>query len=278
MGKFDGWLIATDLDGTLIGENGQIPARNLEAISRFQEEGGLFTIATGRSLAMCHGYLAQVRINTPAILINGTLLYDTDSDRPVWQTGLNREVATRILSRVTRSFPDVCAQIHSAGPIALVSRYSCVDIFLENEDLPRVWTTPDTVGEPWYKIMFYSTPERLGELEAFVGREIEFADRAQLNILYSAPYYYEMMPAATNKGTGLLHLAEIEGIRHDHTVAIGDYFNDADMIRMAGIGAAVANAPEEIRRMADIVVGHNDSGAIADLIAWLEETKLARDD
>ena len=54
MGKFDGWLIATDLDGTLINRDGAIPQRNLDAIRTFQDEGGLFTIATGRSLAMCH--------------------------------------------------------------------------------------------------------------------------------------------------------------------------------------------------------------------------------
>ena len=278
MGKFEGWLIATDLDGTLIGDDGVIPKRNLDAILAFQEEGGLFTIATGRSLAMCHGYLRQIKINTAAILINGTLLYDTNADKAVWQTGLDRPLATQILLRANRAFPDVCAQIHSAGPIALVSPDSCIDIFLEKEDLPREWLSPESVGEPWYKIMFYSTPERLGELETFVNREIPLSDRAQFSILYSAPYYYEMMPAATNKGTGLLHLAEIEGIRHDHTVAIGDYFNDADMIRMAGIGAAVANAPEEIRRQADVVVGNNNRGAIADLILWLQETQLNREE
>lgn len=274
MGKFDGWLIATDLDGTLINKDGEIPQRNLDAIRAFQDEGGLFTIATGRSLAMCHGYLAQLRINTPAVLINGSLLYDTVKNQPVWQSGVNREAATWVLNQVVGMFPDICAQIHCDGPIAIVSPYSCIDIFLEAEDLPRVRTTPDQIAEPWYKIMFYADPARLLELENHVRQAFPLSVTEQFNILYSAPYYYEMMPAATNKGTGLLHLAEIMGIKHQKTIAIGDYFNDADMIRMAGIGAAVANAPEEIRRMADIVVGDHNDGAIADLVVYLEKVLL----
>jgi len=274
MGKFDGWLIATDLDGTLINRDGAIPQRNLDAIRTFQDEGGLFTIATGRSLAMCHGYLAQLKINTPAVLINGSLLYDTVNNQAVWHSGVNREAATWVLDQVVRLFPDICAQIHCDGPIAIVSPYSCIDIFLETEDLPRVMTTPDQISEPWYKIMFYADPARLLELENHVRQAFPLSVTEQFNILYSAPYYYEMMPAATNKGTGLLHLAEIMGIEHQKTIAIGDYFNDADMIRMAGIGAAVANAPEEIRCMADIVVGDHNEGAIADLIVYLETVLL----
>lgn len=274
MGKFDGWLIATDLDGTLINDDLEIPQKNLDAIRYFQDEGGLFTIATGRSMAMCHGYLSQLHINTPAILINGSLIYDTAAQKPVWQSGLNRQTATWILKQISLRFPDVCAQIHSDGPIAIVSPDSCMDIFLVREDLPRILTSPDTVADPWYKIMFYSSPERLGDLENYVWKEIPLSVTEQFNILYSAPYYFEMMPAATNKGTGLLHLAEIMGITHQKTVAIGDYFNDQDMIRMAGIGVAVDNAPEQIKDMADVVVGDHNDGAISDLIVYLEQYRL----
>lgn len=274
MGKFDGWLIATDLDGTLIGDDLAIPAANIEAIQYFEAEGGCFTIATGRSLAMCTAYLQMVPINAPAILINGTLLYDTVEQRPVYQQGVDRRVATHMLARIDEQFPDVCAQVHCDGPIAIVSPLSCADEFLEREGLPHVYTTYDAVPDPWYKIMFYATPERLGEVERFVAAQVSRSVRDHFDILYSAPFYFEMMPAGTSKGTGLLHLAELLGIEHRQTVAIGDYYNDADMIRMAGLGAAVANAPPAIRNMADIVVGSNNDGALADLITYIGTTLL----
>lgn len=278
MGKFDGWLIATDLDGTLIDDNQVVPQANIDAIRYFQAEGGRFTIATGRSLAMCTGYLGMVAINAPAILINGTLLYDVERRQPVYQHGLDRRIATHMLSRINEEFPDVCAQIHCDGPIAIVSPISCDDLFLEREDLPRARTTYGAVPDPWYKIMFYATPERLGEVEAFVQASISRSIVDHFGIMYSAPFYYEMMPAGTTKGTGLLHLAELLGIRHEHTVAIGDYYNDADMIRMAGLGVAVANAPAPIREMAGLVVGTNNDGAIADLVTYIETTLGRNDD
>jgi Cof subfamily protein (haloacid dehalogenase superfamily) len=274
MGKFDGWLIATDLDGTLIDDLLEIPQKNIDAIRYFQNEGGLFTIATGRSLAMCHGYLEQLHLNAPAVLINGTLIYDTIQQKPVWQTGLDRNIAGEMLARIGKQFPDICAQIHGEGPIAIVSPDSCTDQFITKEKLPRVLTTSNNVADPWYKIMFYATPARLRELEEYVQQTIEASISDHFCILYSAPYYLEMMPVATNKGTGLLHLAEILNIEHSKTVAIGDYFNDADMIRMAGTGVAVSNAPKQIRDLADLVVGSNNDGAISDLITYLELNSL----
>jgi hydroxymethylpyrimidine pyrophosphatase-like HAD family hydrolase len=47
----------------------------------------------------------------------------------------------------------------------------------------------------------------------------------------------------------------------DHTIAIGNYFNVVEMIRMSGLGVAVANAPEEVKRQADLVTdSNNDEG------------------
>ncbi len=270
MGKFTGWLIATDLDGTLINDDQKVSQQNIEAIEYFQQEGGYFTIATGRSLAMCTEYLQLVTINAPAILVNGTLLYDTKLGKPVFEHGLDRQIATKMLNAINLQFPDVCAQIHSDGPIAIVSPHSCTDQFLEMTDLPRRQIDAATVPDPWYKIMFYSTAERLRVVEDFVESKVSSSIISHFDIMYSAPYYLEMMPAGTTKGSGLLHLAEMLGVQHSQTVGIGDYYNDADMIRMAGLGVAVANAPQTIRDLAQVVVGSNNDGAIADLITYIE--------
>lgn len=278
MGKFTGWLIATDLDGTLIADDQKVSQKNIDAIHYFQEEGGFFTIATGRSLAMCTDYLQKVPINAPAILINGTLLYDTKLMKPVFQHGLDRKIATQMLDAINLQFPDVCAQIHCDGPIAIVSPHSCKDQFLEQADLPRRQTEAAAVPEPWYKIMFYSTAERLSVVEKYVAENVSSSLISHFDIMYSAPYYLEMMPAGTTKGSGLLHLAEILGVPASQTVGIGDYYNDADMIRMAGLGVAVANAPQAIRDLAQVVVGSNNDGAIADLITYIETMLLAPED
>ena len=74
-GKFDGILLATDVDGTLANFN-EIPRRNIEAIQHFVKEGGMFTVCTGRGYAMTYDIVNQVPVNVPGICVNGMQLYD----------------------------------------------------------------------------------------------------------------------------------------------------------------------------------------------------------
>ena len=70
MGRFSNVLFASDFDHTLTDMSGQIPARNLEAIAAFQAEGGIFTVASGRSIPMFRKKAALVPVNAPCILYN----------------------------------------------------------------------------------------------------------------------------------------------------------------------------------------------------------------
>ena len=78
-----------------------------------------------------------------------------------------------------------------------------------------------------------------------------------------------MLPEGSSKGGALCHLAEITGIPMEKTIAIGDYFNDFEMIQNAGLGVAVANAPLELKNAAKLVVCDNDHHAVAELIHYL---------
>ena len=76
MGRFSNVLLASDFDHTLTDMSGQIPARNLEAIAAFQAEGGIFTVASGRSIPMFRKKAALVPVNAPCILYNLNGYYD----------------------------------------------------------------------------------------------------------------------------------------------------------------------------------------------------------
>ena len=76
-----GVLLVSDMDGTLVTGNFTIPQRNLEAIERFKQKGGTFTIATGRANTSVEKYNSILNLTTPAILYNGCLLYTSPSPR-----------------------------------------------------------------------------------------------------------------------------------------------------------------------------------------------------
>ena len=70
------YLIVTDIDDTLLPHDGEIPKRNLEAIHRFQQKGGKFTFATGRSHYHCAELYKTLGINVPSAQNNGAYIYD----------------------------------------------------------------------------------------------------------------------------------------------------------------------------------------------------------
>ena len=109
-------------------------------------------------------------------------------------------------------------------------------------------------------------PELVPQVESFVNAQ-GWDDVA---FCRSSPFFLEMLPRGAQKGSGLVELAQIMGISVFQTVAIGDYYNDLEMLQQAGIAATVAAAPEDIKRICRLVVGECDNGAVADLIEYLE--------
>ena len=76
MGKFDGFLICTDLDGTLLRNDKTISPENLQAIAYFKQEGGFFTFVTGRMPFFVSHVYDRIKPNAPIGCINGGGLYD----------------------------------------------------------------------------------------------------------------------------------------------------------------------------------------------------------
>ena len=74
-------LIITDVDGTLLREKDGISEGNLEAIKRFTDKGGHFTVSTGRAIDVAKPLLERIPINTPSVHINGGYFYDWEKDQ-----------------------------------------------------------------------------------------------------------------------------------------------------------------------------------------------------
>ena len=107
MGKFDGIAILTDLDGTFLGKGGRMVERNVEAIEYFKAEGGLFSLSTGRMHYSLGKMVFDVDklVNAPAILCNGTYLYDFEQKRVLAEIVMDGDLAYETMAFVRKSFP-----------------------------------------------------------------------------------------------------------------------------------------------------------------------------
>jgi hydroxymethylpyrimidine pyrophosphatase-like HAD family hydrolase len=97
---------------------------------------------------------------------------------------------------------------------------------------------------------------------------------SDITLFTSKPYFLEILPAQTDKGTALVKTAGLLGVERGEVLAIGDSMNDEAMIRWAGTGVAMANGDERIKNIADLVTEKtNDDDGVAEVI---EKYVLAR--
>lgn len=268
MGKFDGILLATDLDSTLLDAGRRISEGNRRAIEYFEREGGFFTYVTGRTPFGTRVILDQMTPRIPFGCLNGGGIYDANANQYVWRAELDPR-AEELIDFVHARFPEVGIELCGFDTAWVLCRNRIID---EHMALERLDFADATFGEVkdrgLAKALLMTEADRIGGLaEAIASHPLasEFA------FVQSAEQYYEILPRGASKGALLSRLAGMLGISPDKTVAVGDNHNDASMIRAAHLGVAVANATPPAKDAADLVLDvTNEQDAIACLIARLE--------
>lgn len=265
-GIFSGCLLLSDIDGTLVF-NGDIPKRNLDAIKYFTGNGGMFSIATGRSVEATRPYMTLAGANCPAVVFNGAVVYDYDSETPILSKRLP-ESAKPILTDIVEKFPGIGAQIHDVRHLYLINRTDATDAHMAYEHLTADDISREEAYErKWTKLLFACLQfDEMSKLH-------EYAKNLKLDGCYflkTSDIYFELTCNGVNKGEGLKFLSEHYGIDPDKIFSIGDYYNDVEMMQNAGISSAVAASPDDVKAVADFVAGECENGAVADFIEYLE--------
>ena len=271
MGIFDGYLICTDLDGTLLRRDKSISAENLAAIAHFEREGGRFTFITGRMPFFVTDIYKTVGPNAPIGCINGGGVFDYDAGRYLWQRELPH-AALELVEAVDRAVEGVGIQINVFDRIYFSRENQAMANFRAATKVPNLVRDYHDVTEPIAKVVFGDEDEahinRVQEVLLSHPRASEF------NFIRSERTLFEILPKGINKGSVLPILAKALQIDMKKTVAIGDYDNDIAMLQTAGIGVAVENATSSVKAVADYVTVSNEAHAIARVIADLESGVL----
>lgn len=264
---FEGILIISDMDRTLVTEDFDIPERNVKAIERFIEKGGHFALATGRSAQSAGRYLGTVKVNSPCILSNGATIYDFDKSEILWNAKL-ADSAESLVKKILERFPGVGTEIYMNERIYIVSSNKWTDRHKVNEKIHFEEKNIEDMPSGWQKVLFAWENSKLREIEDFV-RSLNYTD---CDFVFSNTMYFEMLPKNVSKGTAMTHLASLMNIDKNKTVGIGDFYNDLTLIKMSGFGATVEGAPDDIKEAADFVAGSCREGAVADVIEYLESS------
>lgn len=262
-------LVVSDLDGTLIGPDGLIPKRNLEAITRFQGMGGHFTLATGRSLASSLAYVSAVLPNSPGILLNGTVVYDFHRRQVSVLSPMSGDTVKDYISLICDHFPGIGVEVFSAEGVGVLRENDFLNGRPRGERKGSSECVDFFDGRPLCKVLFSGEAELIGRVASFAG----IFRHSEVQFVLSSENYLEMVPSGVNKGTGLKKVIELCGFSRDNVYAIGDYYNDTELLESSGFAAVPENAPDPLKSNADLVVCGCAAGAVADLIAYIIETR-----
>ena len=270
MGKFDGMLICTDLDGTLLKNDKTISEENIEVIEYFKREGGYFTFVTGRMPNFVHDIAQIVKPNAPVGCVNGGGLYDYKSKKYLWKSVMPDSVLTMIKC-IEERFSDVGIQVCTFEKSYFSKDNVSMQKFREVTNAENNVCHYTAIKEPIAKIIFGSEND---EEIRMIEKELKIqASADEFDFIRSEETLYEILPKGIGKGTSIINLCHHLNIDIKKTIAIGDYNNDISMFKVAGIGIAVSNACKDALDAADYITVSNEEHAIAKVIFDLESGK-----
>ena len=271
MGRFDGILLCTDLDGTLFRDDKTVSRENLDAIEHFKREGGSFAFITGRMPFYVGKVYDIVRPNVPYGCANGGAVYD--GERGVYvHTSRMPEGALDLIAAVEEHFPHIGIEVSTYDTAYFYRDNKMMEIFRQITRLPNTRADYREITEPIAKVLLTADhPEEILTLGEFLCAH-PLAERFAL--VSSESHLFEVEPKEAQKGNGLAKMAAHLGIDMKRTVAVGDYDNDVTMLRAAGVGVAVANASPAALAAADRVTVSNEEHALARVIADIERGEI----
>lgn len=270
-------LLIIDVDGTLLDGRATLSPRTRQALRRAAASGAIVTLATGRRTRSARPIIADLGVDVPVILHNGALIYDTARDLVLYHHPLPLAVARQVVDLLVASGFQPVAYENAlrgerlfTGPAEYDNRLTA--LYLENAGDALVRRPYQTLlskddGDP----LRLAVMDEVGRVHDLAARLASVAGcRVLVNTTALMAKHHglvlEVLEADCSKGRAMEHLARYFDVPLAQVIAIGDHYNDVEMLRTAGLGVAVANAPVEVLACADYVAPSNEEDGVAHVI------------
>ncbi|WP_425588318.1 HAD family hydrolase [Streptomyces tremellae] len=253
-------LVATDLDGTLLRDDGTVSDRTRAALGAAAAAGAAHIVVTGRSVPWARHVLADLSYEGLAVCGQGSQLYHAGERRLLTSVTLDRQVARLAIAKIEAEL----------GPLALaVSQDGTEGRVLTDERYALGGGTSDRVAAVTDADAFWAAPVNKVYLQ-----HPELDDDALVaaarpvvagltDVVLAGPGTVELVPVGLTKARGLSLAVRRLGLAARDTIAFGDMPNDLPMFAWAGHGVAMANAHPEVLAAADEVTSSNEDDGIA---------------
>ncbi len=261
-------LVACDMDGTFL-TSGRIPhPANIQAVHNLVKTGVVFCLASGRGISTMRPLLAKLGQTGPLVSSNGALVTGLHNET-VFETQLSSTITNVILDYAQTKNIHVNRYHQDSITFSQSGRFA--DLYASRTGLTPIIEPIDLMRQsPATKLLFIAEPEQI--LSATTELHLNPALNST-SLVNSEPDYLEFLPGGINKGLGLRKLAEYLDIAPAQIAAIGDWYNDLEMLQWVGYPACVSNAAPEILQISQYKLPTNDEAGVSTFLNAIIEAK-----
>ncbi|HCX65103.1 MAG TPA: hypothetical protein DHN33_07830 [Eubacteriaceae bacterium] len=273
-------LIILDIDGTLNNRLHAVSKQNLQAIEEARKEGVIVTLATGRSFGNMRHVVQKTKVNHPVVTNDGAFIVSPQTEEVFFEKRIPREATVGIIDLFEKN--RIRYMLH-LDTYSLLNRKMNYAFFIKRlkwraffvglneknsmvvkphldikEQMGRKYNLPLKMSIMANEL----SPEKIEELRKRV------VDRygEVISLSYSGSGNFEVLPFGISKGHGIDFYADYYGFSPKEIVAIGDNYNDREMLQKAGLGIAMGNAGDDLKEIADQVTKSNEKNGVAHAI------------
>jgi len=271
MGIFDGTLILSDMDGTLLNSKAEIPEGNIRALQYYMNNGGKFSFATGRNYEGMKYFCDVLKVNAPGVTSNGAVIFDFTKNEPkkVFPIGeIGEEIALELLKR----FDDIGIEVMYAQSIYVLKANIITDQHIEYTKMSAKNATFEELPRPWVHMLITRDPATIAEVYDFIDKN--YGEKVFFQ--YSAPFFLELQAKVSNKGNAALEIAQMLGIEKSGLYTVGDGQNDIQLLQCTQNCFAPGNAHPDVLKVTNNILTDNDNDTLASLVQFIENERKSK--
>ena len=260
---------AVDVDGTLLDSDHRLSVAAKEALCDLAASNIRIVLATARGPGVLGAVLRSLPISPLLICFSGAWIGEIDSESLTpTRTVLDRRHSLSVARTILATALGLNVEPNVFTLDTWRARKMTTEIMLESqitECHPVITSDLLEDGEEPSKILLITGANESSQPLHVIADSVQSLS----NAAFSKPNYLEIVPLGVNKAEALKQLAAILGLDLSQFAAIGDGLNDIEMLKEAGLGIAMGNAPDAVKSVADWVTGTNDEAGVAQAVQRL---------
>lgn len=256
-------MVATDVDGTILGHSGEFTPEVVECIHNLDNNGVKVVIVTGRMHQSAKKIADKLELKNAVVSYQGALVREnTQEQKILYERYIPVETAKKLINWGNKE--NIHINLYMNDSLFVEKDDEIIHKYADYQKIPYTAKPFSEINiEKVNKLVLidYDNPERV----TLLAKKLQ-EDFPELFIVKSCDYFCEVCHKEATKGDGLKFLQQYYGISKDETLTIGDHNNDIDLLKAGGVKVAMGNGTDELKAVADYVTDTVDNNGFVKAI------------